>query len=79
MEPMTVAALRRALENLPDDATVIDAASGLSLVDVDTEPNGTVSLLHLDTTPARRRRSVVNTVRGQVRGTVIQTGGDLRL
>lgn len=77
MEPMTVGALRRALAELPDDATVIDAASGHALVDVDTDPTtGQVTLMHLDTTPARRRRSVVNTVTGHVGGTLIQTGGD---
>lgn len=77
MKPMTAAALRRALADLPDDTEVIDAATGRALVDVDTTSPGQVALLFLEATPAHRRRRAVNNFVGEFHGgSLMQIGGD---
>jgi hypothetical protein len=72
MEPITVDALRRILADLPGDQVVIDAATGRALVDVDTDDG--VALLFAAARP--RRRAATNVVVGQVRGSLMQVGGD---
>ncbi|RKS10000.1 hypothetical protein DFP74_5746 [Nocardiopsis sp. Huas11] len=75
MQPMTAAALREALADLPDDQVVIDAATGRALVDVDPNPNGAVELAFADPRP-RRRAVVNNTFVGEFHGgSLMQTGG----
>lgn len=76
MKPMTAAALRQALADLPDDAEVINAATGRALVDIDTD-TGQVALLFADHRP--RRRAVVNNFVGEFHGgSLMQIGGDYR-
>lgn len=73
MEPMTVAALRRALADLPDEQVVIDVTTGRPLVDVDTDADQVV-LLFAHTRP--RRRAVNNFVGEFHGGSLMQIGGD---
>ncbi|WP_370013303.1 hypothetical protein UIS43_27985 (plasmid) [Nocardiopsis sp. LDBS0036] len=74
MEPMTVAALRQILADLPGDQVVIDAATGRALDDVDTDFPGQVALLFA----ARpRRQSAKNVFVGEIHGgSLMQVGGD---
>ncbi|MEU3017178.1 hypothetical protein ABZ635_07265 [Nocardiopsis sp. NPDC007018] len=75
MKSMTVADLRRALEDLPGDQPVVNAATGHALVEVDSDPNEPVELLFIDTTPRRpkNRNTFVGTIQS---GALMQIGGD---
>mgnify|MGYP001253999453 CR=1 FL=1 len=75
MKPMTAAALRRVLADLPDDTEVIDAATGRALADVDTD-TGQAVLMFLEATPAHHRRAVNNVVGEFHGGSLMQIGGD---
>ncbi|KOX18046.1 hypothetical protein [Nocardiopsis sp. NRRL B-16309] len=78
MELMTVAALREALADLPDDAIVVASGSGRPLVAVGTDPgSGRVELTFPDD-----RLPTVNIIDGRSTGTVVQTDalyGDIHL